>query len=212
MIDETRLLSLRPLTPSLVEILLERPAGFEFRPGQFAALWFPDRPKTKRLYSIASPPSETDRLRFVIEVFPEGVLSPTLAGLSPGASLGLAGGMGRFYYEAAASGERIFLAGWGSGVAPLLAIRGAAEAFGARAALRYVAPSPEEATREIAGDEETFLATPGARGSFPDSIVPEKDSFDRFFLAGPHAFVRRLADLLAARGAAPEKIRLEQWG
>ncbi len=199
----TRIRSVRRLTPTLCEAILDRPSDFSFRPGQFAAIWLPDRPRQKRLYSIASPP-DAEHLRFVIEVFPDGAVSSAIASLAPGAEVGLSEAMGRFFWEEGPGS--VFLAGWGSGVAPLLAIRGAARTD---ATLRYVALAGETCA-DLAVDDETRVVA--GRGDAPEGLAEEAAAHDRIFLSGPHRFVRGLADDLAARGVASNRVRLEQWG
>lgn len=207
---EVRVRSAVRVTPTLLDLRLTRPPNFTFRAGQFAALWLPDRPRAKRMYSIASSPAEDDALRFLIEIFPGGVVSPRLAACAPGETVGITErGMGRFFYPPdEGGGGRVFLAGWGSGIAPLLSIAAAARSDGRDVVLRYVVPNEAEASEVVAPTEVTRVVS-GPRGAFPNDLAEEARADDLVYLAGPHAFTHGLAARLPA---PPERIRIEQWG
>ncbi len=68
----------------LLEIELEQP--LQFWAGQYVDLTIPDAGIT-RSYSMANPPSEQTRLRFIIKLYPQGAFSALLdGGLKVGAA------------------------------------------------------------------------------------------------------------------------------
>jgi ferredoxin--NADP+ reductase len=73
------------VTPALVRLKIQRPAGFDFKPGQSAKIGLAG---LKRRYSIASAPHE-DFLEFFIELVPGGDMSERLRSVSRGDRLTL---------------------------------------------------------------------------------------------------------------------------
>lgn len=79
---ETKVLRKTELTDDLRFVWIEKPDGFNFKPGQYCTI---GREGVERAYSIASAPHEDDLELFVELVpFPEGVLTPKLWELEPG--------------------------------------------------------------------------------------------------------------------------------
>ncbi len=111
-----RLLRRARLSESVYEIELEKPAGFQFVPGQSISLAVGGE---YRDYSIASE-SSSETLRLVVRRIEGGVVSPALCGAVPGVRFELSGPHGTFTFKAS---ERpaIFVA-TGVGVAPFLSM------------------------------------------------------------------------------------------
>ena len=98
-----------------------------FTPGQYATLGLAvvppkdaTRPKlTRRMYSIASPATQTNTLDFYITRVQGGKLTPSLFDLSPGDPLFMAGRVGgHFTLTGHAVGKTLVLVATGTGVAP----------------------------------------------------------------------------------------------
>lgn len=145
------LCGLRALTPELLELHVRLPLPFEFYAGQFVELGFgaPQR-LTWRSYSIATPPSSSTGLGFVIKRIAGGAFSSRIGDLPMGAAIRVRGPYGDSYLRA---GDRpVLLCAIGSGIAPILSmLHDAAEAqdprafrffFGARCAADI--PHPAE--------------------------------------------------------------------
>ena len=78
-----RVLKRKDLTPDLMLMWVERPAGYDFKPGQYCTLGFD---AIERAYSIVSAPHE-DALELFFELVPEGELTPRIWRLKPGDSM-----------------------------------------------------------------------------------------------------------------------------
>ena len=113
---KTPLLARKWLTDNTIELRLQRPEGFTFRPGQYIRLYLAD---LERDYSLASGPQESE-LRMIVRVFPRGGISAFLSTVEIGQPLSFNGPMGYFVFRAS---ERtpVFVA-TGTGVAPFVAM------------------------------------------------------------------------------------------
>lgn len=133
--------AVRPLTPELWELRVELPQALAFYAGQFAELGL-DGPHgaVRRNYSMASPPSASRQLRFVIKKIAGGAFSGKLDQLAAGAPIQVRGPFGASYLRS--GGRPVLLCAIGSGIAPILSI------------LRHAAET---------GDPRSFLLFYGAR-------------------------------------------------
>lgn len=106
----------RWLSANAFELRLTRPEGFSFRAGQHIRI----RAKgDERDYSLCSSPEEAP-LELCIRHLPEGVVTPTLASLEPGAELAFTGPRGHFTFRPS-NRPAVFVA-TGTGVAPFAAM------------------------------------------------------------------------------------------
>ncbi len=116
--NTVRVLSVRKESPDVNTLLLEKPEGFTWTPGQFVVLQHDVEGKPmRRSYSIASAPHE-DTIDITVKRQENGRFSPVLYGLKEGDSLGLLGPFGRFSLP---DDERplVFIAA-GTGIAPFV--------------------------------------------------------------------------------------------
>lgn len=103
----------------LLEVELEEP--LRFWAGQYVDITIPGTGIT-RSFSMANPPSEDRRLRFIIKKYPEGAFSAKLdGGLKAGDQLSLSGPYGTCLRRENRDGP-VILIGGGSGMSPLLSI------------------------------------------------------------------------------------------
>lgn len=103
----------------LLEIEIERP--LKFWAGQYVDLTLPDRSIT-RSFSMANPPSEGARLRFIIKKYPNGAFSSLLdGGLNVGDALIAKGPYGTCLRREKRPGPMLLIGG-GSGMSPLWSI------------------------------------------------------------------------------------------
>jgi ferredoxin/flavodoxin---NADP+ reductase len=79
------LLERRPVSGTLLRLMLSRPTGFTYRAGQHVKMGVRGLLRT---YSFVSAPHEPD-LEFFVELLPSGRLSEKLRGLRPGAHMAL---------------------------------------------------------------------------------------------------------------------------
>jgi ferredoxin-NADP reductase len=109
------------IAPSVIELRLQKPPGFTFRPGQYVLfdvplLLNPEDVQT-RAYSIASTPFEKELL-FVIKLVHGGRASEWLKEqISPGTPIILQGPFGRFTLDRETENPYLLIA-TGTGVAP----------------------------------------------------------------------------------------------
>lgn len=115
------LLKRRFVTPTLCVLTFTKPAGFEFKSGQFARLGLlldEQHDPVIRAYSIASAP-QASTLDFMVTIVPNGQLSPRLAQLPIGAEVLLDGpAQGSLTHERIPGGQTLWLFATGTGLAP----------------------------------------------------------------------------------------------
>ena len=121
---DSTITSVERLTEDVIRVRLTRPAGFDFRAGQFVQIIRPDG--LMRPYSIASLPEESE-LELHVAQLPEGKMSGWFAQSLAGA-VTLRGPFGECFYQDEEPHRPLVLAGTGTGLAPLLGILRAAAA------------------------------------------------------------------------------------
>ncbi len=119
--------SLRDLTYDIKEVILalDEPGSIEFKAGQFIQLEVPEYELTDepvyRAYSIASPPSQHNRIEMEIRYVPNGICTTYVhKHLKEGDKVTINGPYGEFHLKDTDK-EMICIAG-GSGMAPIKAI------------------------------------------------------------------------------------------
>lgn len=107
---------LENLTPEIKGVWLDlEDAGIHFQAGQYINLTLPSIPGP-RPFSIASPPSQTDRIELHVRRVEGGAATNWIHdALKPGDTLAFSGPYGQFFVRASAPEPMIFLAG-GSGL------------------------------------------------------------------------------------------------
>jgi ferredoxin--NADP+ reductase len=122
---EARVLWVRHWTSSLFSFALERDPAFRFRAGEFVMIGLPGQDGGKpilRAYSIASP-TWAEELEFFSIKVPDGPLTSRLQAIQSGDTV-LVGKKptGTLVLDALTGGERLFLIGTGTGLAPWLSV------------------------------------------------------------------------------------------
>ncbi len=114
--------SVEALTHDIRRLAIDLDEPLVFRAGQFVDLTLSE-PSVTRSYSMANPPSDPDRLEFIIKVYPDGAFSSRLEAdaLAPGAPIGVEGPFGMSFRDEAHDGP-VLLVGGGSGMSPLWSI------------------------------------------------------------------------------------------
>ncbi|MDE4909607.1 MULTISPECIES: 2Fe-2S iron-sulfur cluster-binding protein [unclassified Methylobacterium] len=104
----------------LLEIELDQP--LKFWAGQYVDITLPGAEEITRSFSMANPPSETQKLSFIIKKYPGGRFSSRLDGeLDVGTPVGVKGPYGTCFRRENRGGALI-LVGGGSGMSPLWSI------------------------------------------------------------------------------------------
>jgi propane monooxygenase reductase subunit len=118
----------------LLQIEIERP--LKFWAGQYVDLNLPDRSIT-RAFSMANPPGEDRRLRFIIKKYPDGAFSSLLdGGLEVGAAVMAKGPYGTCFRRESRAGPMLLIGG-GSGMSPLWSILSDHLASGEQRSIRF---------------------------------------------------------------------------
>jgi len=113
--------SIERLSETVLGVLLEPEAEFEYRAGQFLTLIRDDG--LSRSYSIASLPGRDRPIELHVRVLAGGLMSRWFAGAArPGDRAAIQGPSGDCFYVPGREGQEIILAGTGTGLAPLLGI------------------------------------------------------------------------------------------
>ncbi|MCL4375109.1 FAD-binding oxidoreductase [Patescibacteria group bacterium] len=121
---QTNLVERKALTNDVIRcrFQLTSPAHLAFCAGQYVIMEVPqpDGALARRLYSIASAETTTDRFDLLVKLVPNGAGSVYLRGLAIGASVNFQGPAGQFYLRDSHR-PKLFLA-TGTGIAPMLAL------------------------------------------------------------------------------------------
>ena len=115
-IYSTKLLKRRRLSEKTLEIRLEKPPLFTFKPGQRISLRYRT---VERDYSVVSSPAENDLILCIRNV-QEGILSPQLSAVTIGTGFKFTGPHGYFTFQPSPR-PAIFVA-TGTGIAPFCSI------------------------------------------------------------------------------------------
>jgi propane monooxygenase reductase component len=118
----TKVKSVEPLTHDIYKLSLvlddEGEPPLEFHAGQYVDITIPGS-SHKRAFSMATTPSVTDRLEFMIKIYPGGKFSGLLKEeLDPGDELQVKGPFGVFILREHSDAPLIFIGG-GAGMAPI---------------------------------------------------------------------------------------------
>ena len=122
---ELEVLWVRHWTDQLFSFAIARPENFRFRSGEFVMIGLPGEDGGKpilRAYSIASP-SWDEALEFLSIKVPDGPLTSRLQKIQPGDTV-LMGKKptGTLVLDALTGGERLWLIGTGTGLAPWISV------------------------------------------------------------------------------------------
>lgn len=116
-----RIEAIDPLNSSVVRVRVRAENPIQYRPGQYVNIVRDDG--LVRSYSIASVPEEDDGLELHVAAVANGKMSGWLhSGQALGAAIALLGPAGNCFYVPGAPEQPLFLAGTGTGLAPLYGI------------------------------------------------------------------------------------------
>ena len=116
-----RILTIEPLSASVVRVLIGCPPGFRARPGQFIRVIRSDG--LARPYSLAGDPAVDGWLELHVRRVPEGRMSGWFHDRAArGERVRIAGPLGSCVYDPSDRSRGLLLAGTGTGLAPLLGI------------------------------------------------------------------------------------------
>lgn len=209
------------VTHDVKRFVLEKPAGYEFTPGQATevAVAEPDWEEKKRPFTFTS--LNTDRvLEFTIKGYPEhNGVTEKLHTLKPGDELIIKDPWGTINYQ----DKGVFIAG-GAGVTPFIAILRQLREEGKLKGNRLIFSNKraedvilEKEFRAMFGDDFISVLTkevrPGHDKDYIDKgyLEREIDDFSQnFYVCGPPGFVEDITGYLKELGADPDSVVLEE--
>ncbi|MCC6794631.1 MAG: 2Fe-2S iron-sulfur cluster binding domain-containing protein [Candidatus Hydrogenedentes bacterium] len=116
-----QIVGIDPLNASVMQLRVRPEKPIEHRAGQYMNLVRDDG--LVRSYSIASVPDEDEDLCFHVALVADGRMSGWIhSGVARGATIEILGPVGNCFYVPGASEQPLFLAGTGTGLAPLFGI------------------------------------------------------------------------------------------
>ena len=220
----------------LMVLRLERPAGFDYKAGQFCFVNAPDIGLSdagglRRPLSLATSPLEKDLL-FTVRLS-ESAFKRTLREMADTSAVVIESAMGLFTLPADKSTPLCFLAG-GMGIAPFRSmLRYAADArTGHKATLFYSSRVPEEAlfldefnsiaskdpsiqvVATITRPEQSAQEWEGRTGRLAASAIKETCAYWKeaiYYLAGPPVMVDGMKTMLDEMGIDKARIKQEVW-
>lgn len=226
---EQRIIDNRREAPDAHTLIIEKPEGFSFMAGQYVLLQTPvDGRPLRRSYTIASAPHEK-HLHITVRTQPRGRVSPQLARLGAGDTIGVLGPVGEFVRTD--EEHSVFVAA-GAGITPFISmLRDAVEHEDTRrVTLLYTNKTPEQMlyAEELRAYEEyewfsaTHTITQPQDAQTPwsertgrltgDDLAQLLDEETVFYLCGSNQMVRAFTAYLAELEATPEQIRTENYG
>jgi hypothetical protein len=216
-----QVVQLDEVTHDTRRLVLTRPEGYEFEPGQAAEIAI-DRPAWRdecRPFSFTSL-GEDDYLEFIIKIYPshEGV-TRQIAQLKPGAKMILTEPFGTIRYR----GEGYFIAG-GAGITPFLGILRRLDRDGRIGDNRLLYSNRTE--RDIIlkdeldrmlGENVIYNLSHDHRHGYTSGIINAQylmhhapDTSRYFYVCGPDEMVRDVSDILTYFGAEPQSLVFEE--
>jgi propane monooxygenase reductase subunit len=230
----TTITAIEPLTHDIRRLVLTMEPGstLRFNAGQYASIRIPGTDEY-RAYSMANTPRTTDRLEFIIKIFPGGRFSGLLDdGFTIGQELEIKGPYGVFMLREKEPTD-IVCVGGGSGMAPLWSLlnnmaergiqRKATYFYGARTrkdlfyldqlhdlehrlpGFRFI-PALSMATAEDAWDGETGLIT-----EVLDRHLAENQTSTQAYLCGPPPMIDAAIPVLLGKGISEDRIFYDKF-
>lgn len=218
-----------------LRLALVEPASFAFKPGQYADIRIPDH-DGHRSFSMATTPTSSAELEFLIKKYPGGHFSGLLeTGLHVGDELLLDGPYGSFTLRE--SSERpIICIGGGAGMAPILSLlRHMAEKKTSRpVTFYYGARNPSDlfyldeirqlgaqtadfrfvpCLSETWPDDWSELGVPGESGLVTDVVQRQQGDMAgaEYYLCGPPPMVDAALGLLESNGVPFEQVHFDKF-
>lgn len=230
----TRLIRSAEVAQGTRAFYLEKPAGFEFRPGQAMEVILPGAAAGDdghHAFSIVSAPHEAE-LVFATRMR-DSTYKRHLASLPPGTALEIDGPFGNLTLHKKTERAAVFVAG-GIGITPFMSIlrHAALQPTGQRLALLYSNRRPEDTAflaelqalaKNLPGFALHATMTDMAQSSQPwagaqgmiDSAFVQRCTAALpapiFYISGPPAMVQALRQVLVAAGADEDDVRSEEF-
>lgn len=221
MTHKTTLLMKEFVTHDVMRLILARPEGFTFEPGQGVDLSIDSDAWREQTRPFTPTSSTQDRvLEFTIKIYADHAgMTRALSDLNVGAALTISDPWGTIGYH----GAGVFIAG-GAGITPFLAIMrhlrernqlaGHGLVFANKSAADVIC---EGELRAAFGEQACFVIDHDSHPSFETGRVDEallkrriKDFSQNFYVCGPPPFNDAVMQTLQRLGAKPEALVFEE--
>jgi len=199
---------------------LEKPAGFQFVPGQAAdvSVNLPGWKDEKRPFTFTCLNSDP-YLEFTIKSYPRNGVTQQIGQLKPGNELIISDPWGAIEYK----GEGYFIAG-GAGITPFVAIlrqlyrdgklRGNKLFFSNKTSKDIIY---EKELKQMLGANAVFVITKEKDSKYINDYISNaflekhiEDFSKYFYICGPDTMVQGLTDMVIQKGATPETVVFEK--
>jgi ferredoxin-NADP reductase len=193
----------------------ETPPDFNFLPGMWVMVCFPDAPKECRAYSIATSPLEKGYVE--LSMARVGTLTSRLFALQPGQSVLMRGPYGRWTLDERST--HAVLISEGTGLTPFRSMCRYAidRKLPLQLTILYSARTEEEQLYrlEYAQWRRHGIDVHASAAGRVDIAAIERKApglAADFYLCGDSSFIKDLAAALGRRSVPRERIRYEKWG
>lgn len=223
---DVKLIQRREIAEGTIEFILEKPAGFEFRAGQFGDMVLPastglDESNNKHGFSFASAPFE-ETLRMATRMRPSKFKEAAVQ-VPEGTTIGLLALWGDFILHKNSAIPAVFVIG-GIGITPVRSIVAQAtyEKLPHKITLIYANRTKEQAAydedfRRWATENANFTYVPvytSTEGHVDANCIRQNVSDiagSKFYLSGPEGMVKAMRSLLIEVDADEDNIRTEEF-
>ena len=235
--NRVKLLKREEVAEGTMSFYFEKPADFQFKPGQYLDCSLIDPPQTDaegniRTFSIASAPAESDLM--VATRMRDTAFKRVLKGMPLGSHLNIDGPLGSFTMHSNVSRAAVFLAG-GIGITPFrsMIVNATRERLAHRLVLLYSNRRPEDAAfleelQKIGSENRNCRVIcvmtaikkskrlwDGETG-YIDKAMLARSVHDVeapiYYVAGPPMMVTAMKDVLTGAGVNEDDIRAEDFG
>jgi ferredoxin-NADP reductase len=222
-----KIFAVKDLTKDVKEITFEKPAGVDFKPGQFATVKVEDgkTPPLMRSYSVMLSQDGVN-LQWAIKLVENGRGSGWLFTKKVGDEMQVLFPLGFFFLPEKLADELVFI-GTGTGLVPLMCMLEALPAgFGKKVKLLFGVRFGEdmfyeerikalsaklpnfEAVMTVSRPDENWK---GAKGRVTDHL-PTPNPASHYFMCGNQAMITEVQKFMTEKGVPKEQVHFESFG
>lgn len=228
---DTKIIRLEKITQTVMSLILEKPAGYNYLPGQFIVITIPvddcDARCNKRNFSLVSSP--TDEYLQIATRRGVSRFKQTYENISPDTIVKISPPLGKFTLNEDSKIKAVMLSG-GIGITPLHSLLKYATAKRLSKQITFIYSNSKKDDIPFKKDLDDYAKNnphlslnytitddpsyEGLKGRITDvmikKIVPEFRSCE-FYVCGPPSMVETFRGILKNMNIAPERIKFEQF-
>lgn len=218
----TKVISNKKITPSVVILSFSVPEEFDFKAGQFVTVMVEkDGERKPRSYSILNPPSQKGKLDLCIKIVEDGFASSVFENATEGDEFEIKGPFGHFVYSEDEN-EEVWMLSAGTGVVPFYSML---KEHLSSSKKKFTLLFGVKRKEDLCFDEEfrgmvseRFDYKPvlsredwdGLQGHVQDHL-PDNLENKTFYICGLKELVLETKELLTSKGVNPENIKSERY-